>query len=358
MKGTSYRLGEHKINETNGVFWWEAHAGVGGLKSGRCFIRGDILLIGPTESEAPGYLKREFLERLQELPQWDHTRYFSLNYTILDIGSGKKLTKIEISEWAGNQSQTIDHAGPGDRTLTEGTDSAPEFSYKLGQHEIIKKTNGQVWWKTYSGYSSLREGRCVIAGDILFLGAAETGKPSNLKQAFFEHLSQLPQWRATRYYCTSCALYDSRTGENLVEEAGSELPGEVPRPSTKESLIHPIRNTPSHAPFPKPWRPRLYNSSISFQKRVVGKTDSGVEGNPYGVRFKSKRILKSRFIQSCITASKSLMGECPIKRGSAHIGALMQMIGDRVLTLFPGNRKSKDGHSNHGEQSSKHHRGD
>jgi hypothetical protein len=197
-----------------------------------------------------------------------------------------------------------------------------------------------------------------MAGEVLFLGTAEAEEPGNFKQAFSEHLSQLPQWRATRYYCTSCALYDCITGENMVEEEVSELPGESPRPSTRESFIPPVGTSPSHPLLPKPWRSLSYDSSISFQKRIVGKTDSGVNWKSYAVRLKSKCFLKSRFIQSGIAVSKSLVGEYPIKKWIANIGALRLRIGDLVLAFFPGKRKNWDGHHNHDEQSSKHHRGD
>jgi hypothetical protein len=364
MKVKFYRLGERKIIEAdNGALWWEAHSGLGALRRGKCSIKENILLIGPGESVEPGFLKREFLDRLQEFPQWESTGYFCSGYSIHECQTCRKLTEKEIAGWAGNRTHPMRNVELpqrplGKETSSEGPDPATLVSYKLGQYEIKKKTDGQVWWKTYSGCGSLREGRCIIAGEILFLGAAESEEPNHLKQSFFEHLSQLLQWRATRYYCTSCVLYDCRTGENLVEEEGSELPGEALRPSTKESFTPPGRTSPSHPPFPKPWRPRLYESSISFQKRIVGKTDSGAEREPYGARLKSKGFLKSRFIQSGIASLKSLMGEYPIKRWIAHIGALMLMIGDRALALFPGNRKNKDGHHNHGEQSSKHHRGD
>ena len=43
MKSTFYRLGEYKIIDSGtGALWWEAHAGLGALISGKCFIRGEI----------------------------------------------------------------------------------------------------------------------------------------------------------------------------------------------------------------------------------------------------------------------------------------------------------------------------
>ena len=67
------------IEDENGALWWEAHTGVGALKSGKCFLKGDVLFILPGKLEEPGFLKREFLERIKKLPQWEKSRYYCLN---------------------------------------------------------------------------------------------------------------------------------------------------------------------------------------------------------------------------------------------------------------------------------------
>lgn len=364
MRFSFYKLGELKIVEAdNGALWWEAHGGLGDLKRGKCFIRGDMLFIGPSKNEEAGFLKREFVDRLQGYPHWEKTKYFCSSYSIHECQFGRKLTEKEISERAGNSPHSLPYTEfsqwlPGEETSTEGSDLAKDVSYKLGQYEISKKTDGQVRWKTFLGYCSLKEGRCFIAGDILFLGAAESDEQGNMKQAFLKRLDQLPEWRITRFYCPYCVIYDCRTGENVAGKEGDELPSEAPPPSTKGSIVPRVRTIPSHPPLPKPWRSRLYHSSISFQKRIVGKTDSGVEWKPYEACLKVKRSLKSKIIQRGVTALKSSIRKCPIERWIANIGALKLMIGDLVLALFPGNNKNRDGHHNHGEQSSNRDRGD
>jgi len=51
MKNTSYSLAEYKIIENeHGDLWWETHIGLGALKSGKCFINGNILFIKPSDS--------------------------------------------------------------------------------------------------------------------------------------------------------------------------------------------------------------------------------------------------------------------------------------------------------------------
>lgn len=57
MQQISYRLGQYQIDvDFNGSISWRAHGGFGSIKSGRCFINGDILFIGPTEENEEGYL--------------------------------------------------------------------------------------------------------------------------------------------------------------------------------------------------------------------------------------------------------------------------------------------------------------
>jgi hypothetical protein len=79
----SYKLGRYKITEAfGGGLWWESHHGVGSLKKGKCTIEGSILILGPSEIEEPGFLKREFVEHLDKLPNWDKTKYYCLSHSI------------------------------------------------------------------------------------------------------------------------------------------------------------------------------------------------------------------------------------------------------------------------------------
>ena len=96
--------------------------------------------------------------------------------------------------------------------------------YRLGQYKIIEKYNGALWWESYGGFSSLRGGKCLIEGDILFLGASKTKEHGHLLLEFKEHLDQLPRWEKTKYYCPSYTMYSSKTGRRcLLEEREKEL---------------------------------------------------------------------------------------------------------------------------------------
>ena len=65
-----YRLGEYKLIEYDSVLlWWEKHAALGEQCRGRCFILGDVLIIGHQISRETGYLIGEFLEQLEKFPK-------------------------------------------------------------------------------------------------------------------------------------------------------------------------------------------------------------------------------------------------------------------------------------------------
>ena len=63
MPKSSYRLDQYKIIENeHGDLWWETHIGLGSLKSGKCFINGEILFIKPSDYSEAGFLKGELIK--------------------------------------------------------------------------------------------------------------------------------------------------------------------------------------------------------------------------------------------------------------------------------------------------------
>jgi hypothetical protein len=70
-------LAEYKIAENqHGDLWWETHIGLGTLNIGKCFINGNILFIKPNDSIGRGFLKGEFLDHFNKLPEWEKTKYY------------------------------------------------------------------------------------------------------------------------------------------------------------------------------------------------------------------------------------------------------------------------------------------
>ena len=76
----------------DGTLRWESHAGLSGLKTGKCLIIGNVLVIGPSERERPGYLKREFLEHLNRLPPWDKTEYYCPSHVLYRCQTGARIS--------------------------------------------------------------------------------------------------------------------------------------------------------------------------------------------------------------------------------------------------------------------------
>ena len=89
----SYKLAQYEIIESNhGTLSWESHAGLSALKAGKCLIIGNFLIIGPSEIEKPGFLKREFLEHLNKLPHWDKTEYYCPSHALYRCETGARFS--------------------------------------------------------------------------------------------------------------------------------------------------------------------------------------------------------------------------------------------------------------------------
>ena len=96
MWSTSYRLGELKITESDGgEVWWESHYGLGSCREGRCYKQGEVLFIGPSQTETLGFLKGEFLDSIRSLPPWTKTKYHCKLPTVYHCGSGKRVSDEE-----------------------------------------------------------------------------------------------------------------------------------------------------------------------------------------------------------------------------------------------------------------------
>lgn len=106
-KETFYRLGRYEIIEKeNGQVWWESHSGLGSAKGGKCFVEGNILFIGPSRTEKDGFLKREFIERLNQLPPWQKTKYYSPSHTIYNCKTGRVSPELGAREELNKQTNS------------------------------------------------------------------------------------------------------------------------------------------------------------------------------------------------------------------------------------------------------------
>lgn len=85
----SFKLGRYEITEMNhGQLFWKSPGGLGSLKMGRCHIKGSILFLEPGETEQTGLMKKEFLQQLNQLPDWERTKYFCASYAMYYSSTG------------------------------------------------------------------------------------------------------------------------------------------------------------------------------------------------------------------------------------------------------------------------------
>ena len=92
----SYKLDRYRITEmNNGHLFWKSPSGLGTLKKGRCHIKGNILFFETGETEQSRLLKREFIQQLIRLPDWERTKYFCPSYTIYYSNTGAICRSLE-----------------------------------------------------------------------------------------------------------------------------------------------------------------------------------------------------------------------------------------------------------------------
>jgi len=192
-----YRLDEYRITEDeNGLLRWEKLFHFGIQRSGKCFILGDILIIGHWSHEEAGYLQLEFFEQLEKLSAWKKTRYYCYSFELLDISNGQSLTNdyLESSLRSINSSSLKSEI-----SVSTGT-------FRLGRYQITVNDNGEVSWQTYGGLDRVVGGQCVIESDVLFIGPQEYDEGNQSKQEFLNRLNQLPKWNQSEAWCRSMIL--------------------------------------------------------------------------------------------------------------------------------------------------------
>jgi hypothetical protein len=199
IKNTMYRLGDYRINEyENGLLWWEAHRGFGAQRSGKCFLAGDILIIGDWSHEKNGYLKGEFLDQLKKLPDWNKTKYYCFAVELLEVATGRSLHEksleqlVSLANIKKTAAAALVHDYPG--------------TFRLGKYQITVATDGQLSWQAYGGVKRVVGGRCTIQSRVLFIGRQEHEEGELSKREFLNQLNSLPQWKRTETWSLSAAL--------------------------------------------------------------------------------------------------------------------------------------------------------
>ena len=193
-----YRLDKYRIIETeNSMLWWEAHFPMAMQRRGKCFILGDILIIGRTMNEENGYLILEFNEQLEKLPVWDKTSFYCYSSNLLDIATSENLSedflqrKMFLSEINKEGQKSIIGLKTG--------------KFRLGQYQIIV-TDDEVEWQAHEGINEVFGGQCIIESDVLFIGTRKYDRVQQNKEIFTVELNRLPQWDNTFAWCKYMVL--------------------------------------------------------------------------------------------------------------------------------------------------------
>jgi hypothetical protein len=200
MKTAQYKLNEYRIIEDdNGRLMWEKHYGFGGQRRGMCLIHNDILIIAPYSHEEIGYLKGEFLDRMEKLPLWNKTKHYCFSSDLQDVASGRRLDQNLLDQMSfsinigSNRSEPIRSGDPG--------------VFRLAKYRITVGTNSQVTWQAYGRMNRVLSGQCIIHSGVLFIGPEEQDKEEESKGDFLKELETLPQWDRTKIWSRSLALW-------------------------------------------------------------------------------------------------------------------------------------------------------
>jgi hypothetical protein len=218
---TIYRLDEYKIIES-GIkeLRWEAHFGLGAFQEGRCFRKGSILFIGPSENVHAGFLKGEFLDDLKTFPAWLKTPYYCKGCDVYYCKTGYRVTREEMLswmlDWDIDGGDILDSDKPEKRSDNISGMGVEDLAFRLQRYEIVKKANGQIVWITHAGPKIVNSGNCLVLKDILFIESGQSKQSGLNKRSFLANLRRLPKWDHTRFYSPKLSLLDCKSGSRVL----------------------------------------------------------------------------------------------------------------------------------------------
>jgi hypothetical protein len=292
-----YRLGEYQITEyQGGVLWWSAHHGFAEQRSGRCFIYEDILMFGQFSNKEDGFLKREFLRRLRELPIWNKTKFYCFLSDLLEVSSGRSLDRA----WGSGIPPIL--SGKRDRAQDAQYESPGTF--RLDKYIITVAGAEEVSWRALEGMDRVVGGRCMIHSGILFIGPKDYEAEREGGRELSNELEETAPWKRTDIWSQGLVLCpcesspQTRQPYNIGEKVrwrGRKYPEKTvttfwkgyqeafkfkslfpPRMKFKEPLSGQPRlpagfksQKPSW-PFHLPGKARIFELSLLLVRRVIG----------------------------------------------------------------------------------------
>ncbi len=242
MNRDKYRLGEYLITGYDDVpLSWEKHIALGEQPSGKCFICGDILIIGQCVHQESGYLIGEFLDQLQDLTPWNKTRYYCTASSLLDIDTAQNLKNDFFEQQLSLANMIKD--GPA-ANLGPGT-------FRLGRYKITVAGDRSVSWKTCEGSNRAVGGKCIIESGILFIAEREYDTEGPSKREFLNALGHQPKWDKT----IAWGHFE------VLQGCGQQTDRKGHRPAARSRVaVETSRFDNSPAPkYPSRWKERTIN---------------------------------------------------------------------------------------------------
>lgn len=182
-----YRLNEYVIIEHGGnLLTWVSHVAIGAQLSGRCFIIGNILLIGPKDHKEAGFLKLEFNEQLMKFPPWAKTTFYCFASSIRKVDTGKSI----ISD--------LEEHPHIYKKCNEAVNTIGPVAFRLGRYKITVDQNNIVSWQTIGELGRIISGKCFTESGILFIGPKENKSGyGQSRRDFFIGQKLLEKWDRT-----------------------------------------------------------------------------------------------------------------------------------------------------------------
>jgi len=244
----SYRLDNYRITVLDDVLVrWEQHVPLGVARSGKCYVYGEVLIIGKKGRDEDGFLIGEFVDRLRKLPFWTRTRYYCFAGELIDTATGQGLDDAALERFSSFADRNC-FVAPESKAASPG-------AWRLGHYRIAVAANSSVSWQAYGELNRIMGGPCSIESDILIIGPQEHDDEAQGKQKFLDALNRLPQWDKTMAWCRGSVL---RLCRDRQQEENSGIIGWLrermnDRPAD-EQLSHPTieRREPKRKPKPEP----------------------------------------------------------------------------------------------------------
>ncbi len=206
----SYRLGNYRITMYDAVLvQWERHVPLAMARSGKCFLFGDVLIIGKKYHDEDGFQSGEFLDHLRKLPPWTLTRFYCFEGDLLDSATGQAL--------AGEPLEQLSSFARMNRAVLPHAELAHPGAYRVGRYQITIAADGRIQWKAHEELDRIVSGLCNVESNMLIIGPREYDEQVEGKKEFLDALNGLPQWSGTMLWCRGSVLRQCR--EMQQEEA-------------------------------------------------------------------------------------------------------------------------------------------